>query len=201
MIEWIAWRLKALSASGNCWRMPVVPYRLVGSQVVRHQRRGCQKTGPATQTGELQKLGMFELRLQGSVEVLDLTASNLVKYRLDAGILSDYDKSAWPPYKFCPAWSALAIDLGLGGIVYRSRHPIDQSCLALFESGARLSESGSGTASSNSVAASLLTFTCKGISLRFEPWRGTKHLLSQATLLLLIQPAGFFDKSHGPKRL
>ncbi len=85
-----------------------------------------------TSIDELHRLGMYGLQVQGSVDVLDLTVPNLSKYRLDAGILADYDKSAWPPYRFCPAWATRAVDLGLGGVLYRSRHHVDQLCLALF---------------------------------------------------------------------
>ncbi|QCF28095.1 RES family NAD+ phosphorylase [Hydrocarboniclastica marina] len=85
--------------------------------------------------------GMYEIHLTEPVQVLDLTVSNLGRYRLDATILSDYDQTRSPPYKFCPAWASHAVSLGLHGILYRSRHVIDEPCLALFEGSASLQSS------------------------------------------------------------
>lgn len=84
---------------------------------------------------ELEKLGMFELTLMNPVTVLDFTVPHLGRYRLDASILGDYDGSLLPPYKFSPAWATHAIKLNLGGILYRSRHKIDETCFALFDDG------------------------------------------------------------------
>lgn len=82
---------------------------------------------------DLHQRGMYRLGVVAAINVLDLTVSNLVKYRLDAEIMADYDKTASPPYRFCPTWAAHAVDLGLGGILFRSRHCVDQVCLALFQ--------------------------------------------------------------------
>tara|TARA_R110000824_G_scaffold131955_2_gene294235 strand:- start:488 stop:1099 length:612 start_codon:yes stop_codon:yes gene_type:complete len=81
----------------------------------------------------LSKLGMYSVGFDSPIRVLDFTVSNLGRYRLDAGILADYDPGREPPYKFCPAWSSHAVSLGLDGILYRSRHAVDEFCLALFQ--------------------------------------------------------------------
>lgn len=93
---------------------------------------------------ELQRLGLFRLQFNQSIQVLDLTVSNLSSYRLDAGILADYDSNSVPPYTFCPAWATHALGLGLGGILYRSRHHIDEPCLALFDLDVELTECHQG---------------------------------------------------------
>jgi hypothetical protein len=84
----------------------------------------------------LSSLAMYQVQASNPIQVLDLTVSNLAAYRLDAGILADYAPGLDPPYRFCPAWSSHAVSLGLGGILYRSRHAIDEPCLALFEGAA-----------------------------------------------------------------
>ncbi len=87
----------------------------------------------------LSRLAMYEIVSGYRITLLDLTASNLARYRLDAGILADYAPGLTPPYQYCPAWASHAVSLGLDGILYRSRHAVDESCLALFEgSSARL---------------------------------------------------------------
>lgn len=94
---------------------------------------------------ELKKLGMFELVLRNPVTVLDLTVAHLGRYRLDATILGDYDESLSPPYKFSPAWASHAVNLKLAGILYRSRHKIDETCLGLFDVGTDIVEGRYGT--------------------------------------------------------
>lgn len=91
---------------------------------------------------KLQELGMFIVSITGELRVLDLTVPNLARYGLDAGILNDYhapmdcddphDKPA-PRYRVSPAWASHALDLKLNGILYRSRHHISETCLALFQ--------------------------------------------------------------------
>ncbi len=89
--------------------------------------------------------GMFVLELFEPIKVLDLTIHHLGKYRLDAGILSDYDDSRVPPYRYCPTWAQHCAELGLGGILYRSRHKTDEVCVALFDRGVKLTEFLAGT--------------------------------------------------------
>lgn len=89
---------------------------------------------------ELKKRGMFELELQAPVNVLDLTTPHLGRYRFDAEILSDYDDSRDPPYRYCPAWAEHCVEIGLAGVLYRSRHKIDEDCLALFDTGVSVGE-------------------------------------------------------------
>jgi len=93
----------------------------------------------------LRKLGMFELGLRNSITVLDLTVAHLGRYRLDAAILGDYDESASPPYRFSPAWASHSVELKLAGVLYRSRHKIDEICLALFDVGTVIVEGRQGT--------------------------------------------------------
>lgn len=81
----------------------------------------------------LAELRMYELIPEGAIEVLDLTVSNLSRYRLDSGILADYEPKLDPPYQYCPAWASHAVALGLQGILYRSRHAVEEFCLALFQ--------------------------------------------------------------------
>ena len=93
---------------------------------------------------ELQKLGMFKLVLQNPITVLDFTVAHLGRYRLDATILGDYDASLSPPYKFSPNWASHAVKLKLAGVLYRSRHKIDETCLALFDVGTDIVERACG---------------------------------------------------------
>ncbi|WP_447044912.1 RES family NAD+ phosphorylase [Vreelandella sp. H-I2] len=97
----------------------------------------------------LRQLGMYELVLRNSVTVLDFTVAHLGRYRLDATILGDYDESLFPPYKFSPAWASHAVELNLAGILYRSRHKIDETCLALFDVGTDIGEGGCGKLDDN----------------------------------------------------
>lgn len=94
---------------------------------------------------ELRKLAMFELVLKRPITVLDFTVAHLGRYRLDANILGDYDESLSPPYQFSPAWASHAVDLKLAGVLYRSRHKIDETCLALFDVGIEIDERFEGT--------------------------------------------------------
>lgn len=84
-------------------------------------------------------LTMYEITLNGPLNVLDFTVSNLGRYRLDSNILADYDRSLSPPYRYCPAWASHARSLGLAGIFYRSRHAINEHCFALFKGAASIS--------------------------------------------------------------
>lgn len=91
--------------------------------------------GKVTDQKILESRGMYEIRLENDVQVLDLSVSNLARYRLDASIVAERSREPGKPaYVVCPAWASHALSLGLGGILYRSRNMLNEQCLALFES-------------------------------------------------------------------
>lgn len=68
-----------------------------------------------------------------NLQLLDLSVPELGRYRLDARIFSEYDRTAPErPYHWGPAWASHAHDLGLDGLRYRSRHHTNSLCIALF---------------------------------------------------------------------
>lgn len=81
----------------------------------------------------LAELGMYRIMIQGEGSFLDLTVDHLARYNLDARLASEYDQGRIPPYQWCPDWADKALELGLAGIRFPSRHSPKQECVALFE--------------------------------------------------------------------
>lgn len=123
---------------GDCY-MAVSPTGSLAESVCRNVAH-LKEEEMVSSLAELRKLAMFELILKQPIKVLDFTVAHLGRYRLDANILGDYDESLSPPYKFSPAWASHAVGLELSGILYRSRHKIDEACLALFDVGIGIDE-------------------------------------------------------------